>query len=710
MQQLYTLLRSQGQGDSLKNYDIYKATDVISGYKCRPGVYSMNGASAGTHGVNFTVHSSSATACSVVLFKRGETEPFVEIPIPDSYRIGDTWSIIVFDIDIYEVEYCYRLSGEYAPEKGLLFNSETNILDPYARAVTGQSVWGKRSGAQDCYHGRICTNLFDWGNFKKINIDFSDLVIYELHVRGFTNSASSGVNNPGTFNGLVEKIPYLKKLGVNAIELMPIFEFDELYEEREYNGKKLLNYWGYNTTCFFAPNTSYTSGIEYNHEGDELKNLIMTCNENGILVFLDVVFNHTSEGNEDGSIFSFKGLDNNVYYMLTPEGKYINFSGCGNTMNCNHPIVQQFIIDCLRYWVIEYRVDGFRFDLASILGRSEDGTPLENPPLLKMIAYDPILSGVKLIAEAWDAGGLYQVGSFPSWNRWAEWNGRYRDDLRCFLKGDNAKAWAAVQRITGSSDLYPYERWHNASVNFLTCHDGFTMYDLYSYNVKHNLENGWNNTDGDNSSTSWNCGVEGETDDKSVNDLRMRMVKNAFATLLCSRGAAMFYAGDEFCNTQFGNNNAYCQDNEISWLDWTRLKKYKEIHDFVSDMIAFRKKHSCVRHSIDPSSIGFPDISVHNTWAWNGNFNDHDHVIGVMFAGTDKKGEEDDVFIGINAYWETCSIELPKLPEGYSWNVDFYTAVEHKKKNDYNNLIHREGNKLSLEARSVVVASVCKNK
>ena len=236
------------------------------------------------------------------------------------------------------------------------------------------------------------------------------------------------------------------------------------------------------------------------------------------------------------------------------------------------------------------------------------------------------------------------------------------------------------------------------------------MYDLYSYNVKHNLENGWNNTDGDNSSTSWNCGVEGETDDKSVNDLRMRMVKNAFATLLCSRGAAMFYAGDEFCNTQFGNNNAYCQDNEISWLDWTRLKKYKEIHDFVSDMIAFRKKHSCVRHSIDPSSIGFPDISVHNTWAWNGNFNDHDHVIGVMFAGTDKKGEEDTVFIGINAYWETCSIELPKLPEGYSWNVDFYTAVEHKKKNDYNNLIHREGNKLSLEARSVVVASVCKNK
>ncbi|MBR6873192.1 MAG: glycogen debranching enzyme [Ruminococcus sp.] len=689
----------------MKNSSTYKATDIINGFECRPGIYTLYGASAMLKAVNFTIHSSNATGCSVVLFRRGEKEPFAVIPIPDSYRIGDTWSIMIYGIDIYEVEYCYRFSGEYDPKKGHLFDNKTNILDPYARAVTGQSVWGQKSGDGDCYHGRITTDVFDWGTFHKRDIPFGDLVIYELHVRGFTNSLTSGVKHPGTFAGVAEKIPYLKKLGVNAIELMPVFEFDELYEDRRHDGKLLYNYWGYNTTCFFAPNTSYASGIEYNHEGDELKTLIRTCNENGIQVFLDVVFNHTSEGNEDGRIFSFKGLDNSVYYMLTPDGKYVNFSGCGNTMNCNHPIVQQFIIDCLRYWVIEYRVDGFRFDLASILGRSEDGTPLENPPLLKTIAYDPILSGVKLIAEAWDAGGLYQVGSFPSWNRWAEWNGRFRDDLRCFLKGDNCKAWAAVQRITGSTDLYPPERCHNASVNFLTCHDGFTMYDLYSYNVKHNEANGWDNTDGDNSITSWNCGVEGETDDPAVMELRIRMIKNAFATLLFSRGAVMFYAGDEFCNTQFGNNNAYCQDNEVSWLDWSRLKKFKEIHDFAADMIAFRKKHEIIRRASDKPSFGFPDISVHNTRAWNSECRDYDHVIGVMFAGQDSRGRDDAVFIGINSYWESCPVELPALPEGWRWNIDFYTYPAYKTGLDPNGLIRREGLICRLEPRSVIIAS-----
>ena len=692
----------------MKNSATYQATDTINGFECRPGIYTLNGASAMLKAVNFTIHSAYATGCSIVLFRRGETEPYAEIPIPDSYRIGDTWAIMVYGLDIYEIEYCYRFSGEYAPEKGLLFNNKTNILDPYARAVTGQSVWGKRSALSDCYHGRITTDGFDWGNFQKRDIPFSDLVIYEMHVRGFTQSPTSGVWAPGTFLGMAEKIPYLRELGVNAVELMPIFEFDELFEDREYNGKKLMNYWGYNTTCFFAPNTSYTSYPEYNHEGDELKELIRILNENGMMVFLDVVFNHTSEGNEDGSIFSFKGLDNSVWYMLTPEGKYVNFSGCGNTMNCNHPIVRQFIIDCLRYWVIEYRVDGFRFDLASILGRSEDGTPMKDPPLLQAIAYDPILSDCKLIAEAWDAGGLYQVGSFPHWNRWAEWNGRFRDDLRCFLKGDNGMAWAAVQRLTGSADLYPPDmRGHNASVNFLTCHDGFTMYDLYSYNVKHNLENGWNNTGGDNSNTSWNCGVEGETDDPAVNGLRRRMVKNAFLALLCSRGAVMFYAGDEFCNTQFGNNNAYCQDNEVSWLDWDRLEKYSEIHDFVRDMIAFRKKHEVIRSRTEPSSFGFPDISVHNTYAWNSHFRDDDHVIGVMFAGK-PDGGDDAVFIAFNSYWQECPVELPKLPSGYDWNIEFYTNVEYSKDIDCNAYITRHGNTLRLAPRSSVAATIRK--
>ena len=303
------------------------------------------------------------------------------------------------------------------------------------------------------------------------------------------------------------------------------------------------------------------------------------------------MFNHTAEGNEKGPFFSFKGLDNNIYYMLTPDGKYYNFSGCGNVLNCNHPIVRNFIKDCLRYWVTEYKIDGFRFDLASILGRNEDGTPMDQPPLLKSLAFDPILGSTKLIAEAWDAGGLYQVGSFPSWNRWAEWNGKYRDDLRRFLKGDGNLAWAAAHRLTGSKDLYdPSYRGHNASVNFLTCHDGFTLYDMYAYNQKHNFRNGWDNTDGADDNNSWNCGFEGETSDSYINNLRNKLIKNAFATLMCSRGPALFLAGDEFCNTQFGNNNAYCQDNIVSWLDWSRKEIYNDVFEFFKYMIAFRKR------------------------------------------------------------------------------------------------------------------------
>ena len=338
-------------------------------------------------------------------------------------------------------------------------------------------------------------------------------------------------------------------------------------DHRVIDGRELLDYWGYNTVSFFAPNTSYASDREYNHVGTELKQLIKTLKENGIEVILDVVFNHTAEGNEDGPFFSFKGIDNNVYYMLTPDGNYYNFSGCGNTVNCNHPVVQQMIVECLRYWVTTYRVDGFRFDLASILGRNEDGTPMDKPPLLQTLAFDPILGDVKLIAEAWDAGGLYQVGNFPSWKRWSEWNGKYRDDLRDFLKGGYWKAPEAALRISGSSDLYnPFERGTNASINFITCHDGFSLYDLYSYNHKHNEANGWNNTDGSDDNRSWNCGAEGDTKDPLILKLRYRMIKNAFAVLICSRGTPMFLSGDEFCDTRFGNNNPYCQDNLTSWL------------------------------------------------------------------------------------------------------------------------------------------------
>lgn len=449
---------------------------------------------------------------------------------------------------------------------------------------------------------------------------------------------------------------------------MPIFEFDEMNGCREVNGRKLLDYWGYNPVCFFAPNTSYTAQIEYNQEGLELKKLIKALNENGIEVILDVVFNHTAEGNELGPYFSFKGLDNNIYYMLTPDGHYYNFSGCGNTLNCNHPIVRQMILDCLRYWVINYRVDGFRFDLASILGRSEDATPMSRPPLLESLAYDPILGNVDLIAEAWDAGGLYQVGSFPSWNRWAEWNGKYRDDIRSFLKGDEGYAAAAAQRIMGSPDLYPPDkRGYNASVNFLTCHDGFTLYDLYSYSTKHNEANGWNNTDGADDNRSWNCGYEGPTNNEEIMDLRFRMIKNACAVLMCSRGTPMFLAGDEFGNTQFGNNNSYCQDNEISWLDWSLLEKNKEIFEFFRYMIAFRQQHSVIRGNTAPCSCGFPPMSLHCIKAWDSSYVWDTRFLGVMFSGIDSTGRDDIVYLGINTFWKPLQIELPALPSSKYW-------------------------------------------
>lgn len=678
-------------------------TRKIKGFDVRPGFYELSGATALENAVNFTIHSSNATACSVALFKRTEQKPYAVIPIPDSFRIGDTWSIMIFGLDIYDFEYCYRLDGPYEPEKGLIFDKSRNVLDIYAKAVTGQSVWGKKPKGDGSYHARVQADFFDWGDFKQPMIAFQDLVIYELHVRGFTMDKSSGVAAPGTFAGLIEKIPYLKKLGVNAVELMPIFEFDELDGAREIDGEHLLNYWGYNSTCFFAPNTSYASAVEYNREGDELKSLIKALSENKILVFLDVVFNHTSEGDEHGSAFSFKGTDNSVYYMLTPDGKYFNFSGCGNTVNCNHPIVQQFIVECLRYWVIEYRVDGFRFDLATILGRNEDGSPMLNPPLLKTLAFDPILSKVKLIAEAWDAGGLYQVGSFPSWNRWAEWNGRFRDDLRRFLKGDAGMAQSAVNRITGSEDIYdPNVRGYNASVNFLTCHDGFTLYDLYAYNEKHNEKNGWNNTDGSDENFSWNCGEEGETDNSEINGLRIRMIKNAFTALLLSRGAVMFPAGDEMCNTQFGNNNPYCQDNITSWLDWERLKKYSEVFDYVKDLIALRKKHRIIRKNTQPISLGFENITCHHGVPWNGTLSENDHVIGIMYSGKKKDGSDDAVYLAMNTYWESVEVTAPDML-GYGWQARFYTAVPYEKGAELDHLLNRRGNTFTLAPRSALV-------
>lgn len=682
--------------------------DVVEGFKIRPGFFRMYGACVASNGVSFTINSHGATKCTLLLFKPQAPKPYARIPFPDSYRIGDTYSMLVFDIKPDEFEYAFSFDGPYEPAKGLLFNEENVLLDPYSRAVTGQRKWGEKpEGGKDFeYRARVVKSNFDWGNIKQLEQPFEDLVIYETHVRGYTKDKSSGVSAPGTFAGLKDKIPYLKDLGINAVELMPIFEFDEMESARVVDDVQLYNYWGYNTVSFFAPNTSYAFNEEHNHEGDELKSLIKALKENGIEVILDVVFNHTAEGNEMGPCFSFKGIDNNVYYMLTPDAHYYNFSGCGNVMNCNHPVVRSFIIDCLRHWAIEYRVDGFRFDLASILGRDQNGAPMANPPILESLAFDPVLGKMKLIAEAWDAGGLYQVGSFPSWNRWAEWNGRYRDDMRSFLKGDDGMAGNAITRITGSRDIYsPESRGHKASVNFMTCHDGFTLYDLYSYNEKHNEKNGWNNTDGDNNGHSWNCGAEGETDDPNVNGLRRRLIKNAFAALLCSRGPAMFFAGDEFCNTQFGNNNAYCQDNIISWLDWSRLEEFKEIHDFVRHMIQFRKEHPILRKMTKPSSCQFPEISVHNGTPFNASTDYKTKLIGIMYAGRNEEDTEDDiVFYCMNAYWEPLVMQLPVLPNGKHWHVDTNTNAEYFDGEDFTAKTELLGvNTIRVPARTTII-------
>ena len=678
--------------------------DVINGFEVRPGMYEVNGATAIPCGVNFTVHSYGATSCELLLFKRMETEPYAVLKCPETYKIGKVYSMIVFGLNVHDFEYAYRMDGPYDPKEGLLFNKNNTLLDIYAKAVAGQRIWGEPQMEGDVYRARVVKDDFDWKDSGQPLIPMEDLIIYEMHVRGFTKDASSGVRYPGTFAGLREKIPYLKELGINAVELMPIFEFDEMRDYRMVDDKPVMNYWGYNTVCFFAPNTSYTAKVEYNKEGTELKELISALHENGIECILDVVFNHTAEGDERGPCFSFKGFDNNIYYMLTPDGHYYNFSGCGNTLNCNHPIVHQMILECLRYWTTAYHVDGFRFDLATILGRNEDGSPMSKPPLLQSLAFDPILGNVKLIAEAWDAGGLYQVGSFPSWSRWAEWNGRYRDDLRNFLKGDFGMWEVAAQRITGSRDIYnPEWRGNNASVNFLTCHDGFTLWDLYSYNEKHNEANGWGNTDGCSDNRSWNCGAEGDTKDEGILTLRRRLAMNAFAVLMCSRGTPMFFSGDEFLNTQFGNNNAYCQDNEISWLNWEDLKKNRTHFEFCKYMAAFRKAHPVLRKFSGNSWCGFPEIQVMGADA-------ETKVLRVIYAGRVEvddrgNGHDDIVCLAINVFWEDQEFWLPAMQGGKVWYVAADTSGRYLK----NYIPRQQGmsrlpeNKVTMGARSVCI-------
>ena len=629
-------------------------------------------------GVNFSIFSKEATGCTLVLYHHGQDEPYVEIPFPNEFRIGNVYSMMVFGIQTETTEYGYRFDGEYAPEKGLCFDRNKVLLDPYAKSVSGRTIWGKEPDASKQYQhrGQFIREDFDWEGDKPLEIPQNELIIYEMHVRSFTEHDSSNVRFKGTYTGITEKIPYLKELGVNCIELMPIFEFDEFENARVVDGKQLYNYWGYSTVDFFAPKAGYAAAAQFGMEADELKHMVKTLHNNGIEVILDVVFNHTAEGNEKGPCISYRGIDNRTYYLLTPDGHYYNFSGCGNTMNCNNPVVRNVVLECLRYWVSAYHVDGFRFDLASILSRDENGMPMINPPLLDSIAHDAVLGKSALIAEAWDAGGLYQVGRFPAFGRWAEWNGKYRDVLRRFIKGEEEYAPELYRRIRGSYDMYG-NRGAEASVNFVTCHDGFTLYDLVSYNYKHNEANGEGNADGSNDNYSWNCGVEGETDDAGIKALRFRQMKNLMTILLTSRGIPMLLSGDEFANTQWGNNNAYCQDNEISWLNWTYLKKNKELFGYIRKLISFRKAHPVLMtKSFDYgyNGTGYPELSFHGTKAWQIDETKPGLCFAYMYAEDHLKyyTEHDCfIYIAVNAHWDEHRFELPIVPNGYIWRLAF---------------------------------------
>ena len=664
------------------------------------------GATITDGGVNFSIFSKEAESCTLLLYHHSAGKPFVEIPFPPEFRIGNVYTMMVFGINTETTEYGYRFDGEYDPKRGLMFDKTKPLLDPYAKSVSGRSVWGAGRDRSDPFpqRGQMIYEDYDWQGVTPPDIPMNELVIYEMHVRGFTRHGSSGVKFPGTFAAIYEKIPYLKELGVNCIELMPIFEFDEFENYREINGRKLYNYWGYSTVDFFAPKAGYAASAPIGLEADELKNVIMALHRNGIEVILDVVFNHTAEGNENGPYISYRGIDNRTYYLLTPDGQYYNFSGCGNTMNCNNAVVRGCILDCLRYWAWAYHIDGFRFDLASILTRDENGAPMMMPPLIESLARDAVLGRCKLIAEAWDAGGLYQVGTFPSWRRWSEWNGRYRDCLRRFIKGGAEQAPELYQRIAGSQDMYS-GRSPSASVNFVTCHDGFTLYDLVSYNEKHNEANGEDNRDGCSDNDSWNCGAEGETDDPQINALRMRQMRNALTILLTSRGTPMLLSGDEFANTQFGNNNAYCQDNETAWLDWSDLEKHKDIFGYVKALIALRKASPVItsrNYDTAHNGTGYPEVSFHSCEPWALDMSAPTLTFGYMYAqDRNKHGCKKDsfIYVAVNAHWEAHDFMLPIIPQGMKWYAEFDSFTD--KFNIHKKLADR--GPVTLQSRSTAV-------
>ena len=640
------------------------------------------GATLVRDGVNFAIFSRNARSVTLALFDGDDDFPSCEIPLDIRFnRTGNVWHCFVKGLEP-GVRYGYRMDRWHNSNPRMhRYDPEIVLLDPYAKAISGRSSWAQeRDTRYDQRRGIVTVDGFDWGADQPLNIALSETVIYELHVRGFTRDPSAGVAKPGTFAGLIAKIPYLKDLGITAVELLPVHEFEELDSDRlnPETGERLVNYWGYQPISFFAPNAAYSSWKTGGGPVHEFKQLVKSMHEARIEVILDVVFNHTAEGNDLGPTFSFRGIDNSIYYTLDPgTGDYLNYSGCGNTMNCNHPVVREFITESLRYWVMEMHVDGFRFDLASILGRGQDGSVLQNPPLLETLAHDPILANTKLIAEAWDAAGLYQVGTFPAWSRWAEWNGKFRDDVRRFVRSEPGMVSALATRLVGSPDLYQTSRrepYH--SINFVTCHDGFTLADLVSYDGKHNEPNGENGRDGSNENLSWNCGSEGPTSSQAISDLRNRQVKNFATILLLADGVPMLLAGDEFGRTQQGNNNAYCQDNEISWIDWSLRRQNAGLHRFFKLLIAFRRQHPLLRTTSYRSLTGHEARRIE----WNGvrlgqpDWSYESRSLALHLSGLSVNGTEDHIYFIANSHWEKHEFELPNT--GLRWRRFVDTSLD----------------------------------
>ena len=635
-------------------------------FKTARGSCHPFGATAQHGGVNFAVFSRHAQAVSLVLFREGREEPIAEIPLdPRINKTGDIWHLFVHGLSSNSL-YGYRVSGPNLPKSGHRFNASAILLDPYARALSGGHHWGHADVTHGNPHNRltrrsrIVADDFDWEDDVPLATPLAQTVIYELHVRGFTRHSSSAVTYPGTFLGLIDKIPYLKTLGVTAVQLMPVVEFDELEHARRspVTGEWLKNYWGYSPLSFFALKAGYAA--EVGRQVREFKEMVKAFHKAGIEVILDVVYNHTSEGNENGPTLSFRGLDNDIYYMLDKEGRYYNFSGCGNTLNCNHPLVHDLIIDSLTNFVTELHVDGFRFDLAAILGRGANGKVLDDPPLLQDIAEHPILAGTKLIAEAWDAAGLSLMGKFPTWGRWAELNGAYRDDVRKFIRGDAGATASVAKRICGSFDLYgdsvrhPYH-----SINFLTCHDGFTLNDLVSYNSKHNEANGENNRDGWDDNLSSNHGHEGPTDNGFINAVRQRQMRNYFTMLMISQGVPFIAHGDEFARTQHGNNNTYCQDNDIAWVDWNLMRKNAGLVRFVRLMIALRKSHFALSREQFVHRVSWHGLKVGDP-DWTGASR---ALTFHLHGGNGQPG----LYVMFNSHWESQRFNLPPHHGSWRW-------------------------------------------